>query len=48
MANVTSSSPVQSLLGEHRSLMTKMSKNRVLKAIFIDESNRKAHCIKEL
>lgn len=34
----------ESLLGEHRSLMTKMSKNRVLKAIFIDE----AHCIKKL
>ena len=34
----------ESLLGEHRALMTKMSKNRVLKAIFIDE----AHCIKKL
>lgn len=33
----------ESLLGEHRSLLIKMSKNRILKAIFIDE----AHCIKK-
>ena len=34
----------ESLLGEYRSLLIKMSKNRVLKAIFVDE----AHCIKKL
>ena len=34
----------ESLLGEYRSLLTKLSNNKVLKAIFIDE----AHCIKKL
>ena len=34
----------ESLLGEYRSLLIKMSKNKVLKAIFVDE----AHCIKKL
>ena len=34
----------ESLLGEHRSLLIKLGKNRRLKAVFIDE----AYCIKKL